>query len=286
MQATATLPTGASFLKEGRKALRSIVPQFVLNWRERRFYEKLGEVELHFVEFLCRPKQDSIDIGANDGCYIHFMKPYSRQVIAFEPLPWLAQALKHKFSDNKVTIKEIALSDHGGVATLYIPQVNGTAVTGCSTVSQDASATYPATQSLTVAMDRLDDVYSGAVGFIKIDVEGHEESAIAGARRTIAENRPRMLVELVERLCPGAIARTTAYFRNLGYAGFFIYHGELLSADRFDIAVMQNDANYPDLTGGLEDRKRFGDYVYNFIFLPQEEAELVVAQIRDRIAAL
>src|SRR5215208_1695978 len=86
--------------REARQALRSLSPQALLNWREARFYGRYGEVELHLLEFLCRPDQDAIDVGANDGCYVHFLRRYARRVIAFEPMPSLADTLRRKFPRN------------------------------------------------------------------------------------------------------------------------------------------------------------------------------------------
>ncbi|HEY1722066.1 MAG TPA: FkbM family methyltransferase [Magnetospirillaceae bacterium] len=281
------MSTQASIISEGKQVLRSVCPQFVLNWREQNYYARFGEVELHFVEFLCRDGQDAVDVGANDGCYIHFMKRYAKHVRAFEPLPWLAEALHHKFdgADN-VDIQEIALSDHPGTTTLYIPTVDGVAVTGCSTISQDASAFYAGHQILSVEMQRMDNLSLPPVGFIKIDVEGHEEGVIEGGKRTISANRPRMLVELIDHLAPGCIERVVTLFRNLGYSAFFIYRGDLLPAEQFDIATHQNHANVPSLTATLENRERFGNYIYNFIFIPREEVELVANKIQHRLPML
>ena len=52
-----------------------------------------------------------------------------------------------------------------------MPVVDGVVVTGCSTVSDNASATYPDFQGIEVPMERLDDVYSGRCGFIKPDFD-------------------------------------------------------------------------------------------------------------------
>ena len=51
-------------------------------------------------------------------------------------------------------------------------------------------------------MDRLDNVYRGRAGFIKIDVEGHEQAVLDGAVETIRRCKPRMLVEIDDRLSP------------------------------------------------------------------------------------
>ena len=76
-----------------RKALRSVCPQALLNWREARYYGRYGEVELHLLEFLCRRDLDALDVGANDGSYVHFLRRHARHVIAFEPMRKLTAPL-------------------------------------------------------------------------------------------------------------------------------------------------------------------------------------------------
>ena len=64
-----------------KHALRSLLPQSVLNWREKRYFGAYGEHEMHLVEFLCRPDQDAVDVGANYGGYVHFMREHAKRVI-------------------------------------------------------------------------------------------------------------------------------------------------------------------------------------------------------------
>jgi len=272
-------------LQESKRALRALCPQAVLNWREAQFYGRYGEVELHLLEFLCDPARDAIDVGANDGSYVHFLRRYSRRVYAYEPMPILADALRTKFSGN-VIVKTMALSDASGTADLRMPVVDGVVVTGCSTISDEASATYPGHQAISVPMERLDNVYDGDVGFIKIDVEGHEQAVLDGAVDTIRSCRPRMLVEVDERLSPGGLVRARRYFDALNYKGYFIYRGRLLSISEFSAADMQDPGNLPDLTAPLQQRERFGRYIYNFIFLPPNESSDTLARIADRLDAL
>ena len=278
------LDVGHSY-SEARHALRALCPQPLLNWREARFYGRYGEVELHLLEFLCRRESDAIDVGANDGSYVHYMRRYARRVVAFEPMPALAEALRQKFP-RRVSIEPIALSDRKGTIELRMPVVDGVVVTGCSTVSDDASAAYPAFQGIEVPMERLDDVYSGPCGFIKIDVEGHQQAVLDGAVETIERCQPRMLVELEERLSPGGLGRARAFFDRLGYRGLFVHQGQLKPIDRFSVQTMQDQTNLPDLTASLTERQRFGRYIYNFIFLPPREPESTIEKITERLRAL
>lgn len=276
---------GGGVYREARQALRSLCPQALLNWREARFYGRYGEVELHLLEFLCHRDKDAIDVGANDGSYVHYLRRHARKVIAFEPMPSLADALRAKFRHD-VEIRSIALSDRAGTVELHMPVVDGVTVTGCSTVSPTASATYPDHHAIEVPMATLDSSYEGEVGFIKIDVEGHEQAVLDGAVQTIRRCRPRMLVEIDERLSPGGLARAKAYFKDLGYRGYFVQSGHIEPMSLFSASVLQNPADLPDLTAPLQQRQRFGRYIYNFIFLPRDEPIETLRQMSKRLSEL
>jgi FkbM family methyltransferase len=200
-------------------------------------------------------------------------------------MPALADALCHKFPRG-VKVEPIALSDSTGTALLHMPVVDGVVVTGCSTISTKASATYRAHRTVRVPMDRLDNVYRHQAGFIKIDVEGHEQAVLDGAVLTIRRCRPRLLVEIDDRMSPGGLARARAYFDRLDYRGYFVHAGQLEPIQRFSIAEMQQPENLPDLTAPLQQRERFGRYIYNFIFLPVEEPDGILHRISERLAAL
>jgi FkbM family methyltransferase len=283
--AIAGFPADGGLRREMRRTLRSFVPQTLLNWREARFYGRHGEVELHLLEFLCRRDQDAIDVGANDGSYVHYLRRHARRVVAFEPMPTLARALRRKFPRG-VIVESQALSDHAGTVSLCMPVVDGVVVTGCSTVSLAATAAYPGHRAIEVPMDTLDNVYGGQAGFIKIDVEGHQQAVLDGAVETIKRCRPRLLVEVEERLSPGGLTRAKAYFGRLGYSGYFVANGNLEPIDRFSIEEYQQPSNLPALTAPLTQRQRFGRYLYNFIFLPSEEPAATLEQMAQRLQQL
>jgi len=107
-----------------KQVVRSLLPRFVLNWRETQYYSLHGEIEMHLLHFLCRREQDAIDVGANYGGYVHFMRRHARRVLAFEPMPDFVRLLREKFP-REVVISPIALSDRAGVAELHLPMVDG-----------------------------------------------------------------------------------------------------------------------------------------------------------------
>ena len=270
-------------MPKAKQALRALLPQAALNWREMRYFRRYGEVEMHLLEYLCRRDQDAIDVGANFGGYVHFMRHHARRVIAFEPIPEFVERLRHKFPRD-VVIEPIALSDRTGEAELHIPVIDGVIVSGCSTLSAAAATEYTAHRAVKVRMDRLDNVYGATAGFIKIDVEGHEQAVLDGAIETIDRCRPRLLVEIEEHLSPGGLERAQVYFSRLGYRGHYVHRGRLEPLEKFSLANLQSPANRPDLTAALRERPRLDDYVINFIFLPPDEPQENLDRIRRRLA--
>lgn len=268
-----------------KQVVRSLLPRAVLNWREAQYYSRYGEIEMHLLKFLCRREQDAIDVGANYGGYVHFMRRHARRVIAYEPMPEFIRLLREKFPRD-IVISPVALSDRTGTAELCVPTIDGMALTGCSTISADAAATYPACRTIEVRTDRLDNVYDGEVGFIKIDVEGHEQAVLDGAVHTIRRCLPRLLVEVDDHLSPGGLIRTRAFLADLGYRGYFVHTRRLELIERFSVVEMQSLANAPDLKASLRDRPSFEHYVNNFIFLPPGEPDETPHGIRQRLASL
>jgi FkbM family methyltransferase len=268
-----------------KQALRSLLPQTVVNWREKNYFGAYGEPEMHLVEFLCRRDRDAIDVGANYGGYIHFMRRHARRVIAFEPIPEFVGLLRRKFGTG-VTVEPIALSNRAGVTRLCTPIVDGVTVSGCATLSTDAASAYETHRDMEVRADLLDNVYGGAVGFIKIDVEGHEQAVLDGAVRTIGRCLPRILVEIEEHLSPGGLGRAKAFFSRLGYRGYYVGASRLQSIDQFSLVEMQNPLNRVPLTATLRERTPSRGYVNNFIFLPPIEPRATLDRMNERLARL
>jgi FkbM family methyltransferase len=274
-----------SLIREAKRTIRSFCPQPILNWREAQFFGKYGEVELHIVGYLCRRAKDSFDIGANNGSYVHFMRPHSRRVFAFEPIPWMAAELARKFPRG-VEVKTIALSREAGSAVLRMPILDGKVILGCSSVSEEASAVYAEHQEIPVRLEPLDAIYGGDAGFVKIDVEGHEEAVLDGAWGTIRRSRPRILVEIEERLNPGGIGRIAERFGALDYRGYFIHDGKMRPIESFDIGRLQRDEDLPDLSISLDKWDREHRYFCNFLFIPAEEPAETLCKIEHRLSQL
>ena len=75
---------------------------------------------------------------------------------------------------------------------------------------------------------KLDDVITDRkIGFIKIDVEGHEKEVLIGAERIIKNNKPVMLIEIEEKHSKKPIYDTINYIIKLGYKCYFLKNNEL-----------------------------------------------------------
>jgi FkbM family methyltransferase len=268
-----------------KQALRALLPRSVVNWREKGYFGAYGEVEMHLVEFLCRRDQDAIDVGANYGGYVHFMRGHARRVVAFEPAPEFVELLRLKFPRD-VVVEPIALSDRVGDTSLCTPIIDGASVAGCATLSSDAASAYEAHRAMAVRADRLDNVYDGVAGFIKIDVEGHEQAVLDGATQTIGRCLPRILVEIEEHLSPGGLARAKAFFSRFGYRGYYVLGNRLEDIEQFSQAEMQDPRKRLAPTATLRERPHSTGYVNNFIFLPPNEPQATLDRIGERLAHL
>jgi FkbM family methyltransferase len=163
--------------------------------------------EIHFVQDLLRqrPCRCAWDVGANVGFWSVFLagiEPPIERIYAFEPDPtnlhWLRMNQGKNHLD-RLVIREVGLSDQAGEATFFADEVTG------STGSLEKEADFigrqygKARREITIGLSTIDqEVQSGAVppDFMKIDVEGHELNVLMGARRTLADHKPMLILEV------------------------------------------------------------------------------------------
>jgi FkbM family methyltransferase len=238
-------------------------------WRRRyRILQRLGESnpEVQLVRSLCDPDRVSLDIGAAVGEFTIAMLAASRSVIAFEPQPIPARTLAAMFDavGSQVRVQAVALSDRPGVTKMRVLESDpGRSTIDSGNALNDADGSRVGT--IEVQVRRLDDLELDDVGFIKIDVEGHELAVLRGAADTLRRNRPTLIVEAEERHHRHAVAATNEFLAGLGYTGYFDVDGIRRPIDEFDPAKHQNPANI----GGWKDGwATSGVYVNNFVFLP------------------
>jgi FkbM family methyltransferase len=226
---------------------------------------KSGEPELKLLKDLVDPTKNSVDIGANKGSYTFFLSQLSKHVYAYEPNPALAKFLSKAVNSSKVSVYPIALSDREGVAKLSIPIMDSFVYDQLGSL-QLQNSRGEKIQTFDVPLKRLDDRGHTNVGFVKIDVEGHEEVVIDGAINLIDKQRPILLIEIEQK--HHIDKDITAIFSKilaLGYEGFFLFDGQLRSLNEFSKDKYQDPKKYQGLASLGK------DYVCNFIFKPSYE---------------
>jgi hypothetical protein len=88
-------------------------------------------------------------------------------------------------------------------------------------------------QEIEVETRTLDE-YELDVGFIKIDVEGHELAVLDGAKGTIEKSRPNMLVECNDEHNPGAVRKLARWLDDAEYNAHFVFDRNLVQISRFE----------------------------------------------------
>jgi len=220
-----------------------------------------GDPELRWLPRLVAPGRPAVDIGANRGVYTYWLARCSERVHAFEPNPEVARNLAAAGLRN-VVVHELALSDAAGEGVLFLPHHPRGGM-------NDPAATLEAGHlpgdgdpvRIRVATARLDDIDVGAVGFIKIDVEGHEERVLDGGWATIARHRPAVLVELEEDKSEGCLGRVAARFEAAGYRAQFLDGGRW-----HPLAALREVQRGPS-----------GRAINNFLMVPDERPEPAAA---------
>jgi FkbM family methyltransferase len=221
-----------------------------------------GEAELRLLPALCHRDRISVDVGSGFGVYAAIMLLYSRQVLAFEPNPRRYELLRRSFAPS-IAVKNCALSDRVGPATLRVPVVAGRAFVGRASIeTENGFGGHSRAEAVAVETRTLDSFALGAVGLIKIDVEGHELAVLRGARETLLRNRPNLIIESERRHHPDCPDRMFEVLASLGYRGFFLLDGRLVAVDGFDRRTHQR----PGAVGWCG-KSTVAPYVNNFVFV-------------------
>ncbi|MGE5538436.1 MAG: FkbM family methyltransferase [Gemmatimonas sp.] len=231
------------------------------------------EPEHRLLPLLCRRDMLSVDIGANMGEYTFSMAKHSRAVVAFEPNLDLWPHLRRLLGP-AVRLESAALSDRSGSTTFrYVDDNTGIAtVEAANTLVEARDRRRIRTRD--VPLRTLDSFQLDDVAFIKIDVEGHEESVLRGAADTISRNQPILLIESEDRHNPGAPARVRAMLEELGYRGFYVQHDEL----RHIAALQDRDRDPANVATE-------NVYINNYLYVPNATLALlptIGAQLRTR----
>ena len=190
------------------------------------------------MKSIVRPGMRCIDAGANTGyytCLLATLVGSAGKVHAFEPMPESFHMLKKNVAENNL----------GEVVETY--------QLACSSSSRSIEATAVANmyiasshhdgEKVSMKAAAVDELISGVVDVIKIDIEGHEMEALAGMSRMIREHRPVIFSEINEywlRICAQTSGKTyLEYLNDLGYRVCDVKFPEVeLQVSEFRMAIL------------------------------------------------
>ncbi|MDE2462138.1 MAG: FkbM family methyltransferase [Alphaproteobacteria bacterium] len=228
-------------------AYRVVSPRLYIRHRALRAWRKARdghEGELRLLSSIVPRDRVAIDVGANRGNYTFFLSRLAHQTIAYEPSPPMARFVREARLP-KVEVREAGVSDRSGTLTYCVPlNRHGRPQYNIGYLGSGLPADTKGVE-LPVRVVRLDDENLDHVGFIKIDVEGHEFQVIEGAVKLLNRCRPNLLVEILEgRGDREQIARnrTVCLLDRLGYEIYVFARGALMPLS--DAPLSQDTMNY------------------------------------------
>ncbi len=145
------------------------------------------QAQQYFEPFLQLKSQGEIfvDIGGYEGettqAFIDACPEY-KEVYFFEP------------DQRNMDAAKLALSTHSNIH--YIQKGAFNKQGSCHFSSNGSVSTIEQEGDQKIQLDTVDNQVNGAVTFIKMDIEGAEQKAIEGARKTIADNHPLLAISV------------------------------------------------------------------------------------------
>jgi FkbM family methyltransferase len=136
---------------------------------------------LEFLREVVTPGQLVFDVGANVGEYAELYQALGCRVVAVEPFPASAQILRSRLPG--LIVVEAAVGAQVGEATMHIGEdalTNTLSEHWAAVLHEHGQTEKPDT--VTVPVTTLDAIATeyGTPDYVKIDVEGYEQQALAG----------------------------------------------------------------------------------------------------------
>lgn len=215
------------------------------------------------VTHLCPAGGVFLDVGAHIGSVfssVHRLNP-TTTILAVEADPDKAHALKRRFP--YASIMDVAVGEQDGSVDFFRDQ----AKSGFNSLLPNADTNG---NKITVRLARLDDLVTGHVDLIKMDVEGAELGALRGAEDLIARCRPVIMFE------------STSVDKNaLGYSASALW--DWLHARDYGVFVPDRLAHEAQQMG-LEtflDSHAYPFRTLNYFAVPQERRVVVRDRARE-----
>ena len=176
-----------------------------IRWRKQQLEPGINKLVTNIAKELDNQNDQGwfFDVGANVGLYTWEVRKVcpTRKILAFEPDPENIKLLEKTLRGanlQNVEICKCALSNQ--LAEVSFFQDNLTSATGCVAgkdkpwIEQYLNGSA---NEIRVKTETLDSVVrqDRSPSLIKIDVEGHEVEVLQGARNTLSEAKPLMIID-------------------------------------------------------------------------------------------
>lgn len=190
------------------------------------FYLEHERWETRFLERSVRPNWIVLDVGANIGYYTLLLSRLvgvQGQVYAFEPVRHTYEILKrHLNLNNAINVcpYQLALADdqHAGMRPLIVPEAKPDQARLARPDEQGQEAGRVCTLD-----SFLEEKDIKQVDLIKIDVEGSEPLFLSGAKNTLQQFRPILMIELNPKMLALYDANAGGVVQTLRAAGYSLY---------------------------------------------------------------
>ena len=210
---------------------------YLLKRRLKRAINKNYEKELKIIERYSDKTKDALDIGVYRGVYSYKLAENFKLVHSFEPNPLLYPYLEKNLKKiiKNIKLYNIALSDKNRETELKLPyRTKSIFRNNIEELFQLGAATmHPENKiknykKLKISTKRLDDIeITNEIGFVKIDVEGHEKNVLIGGQQTIKKNKPILLIEIEQRHTKKPVIETINFVKNLNYECYYLDENNL-----------------------------------------------------------
>lgn len=171
---------------ERRKPQKIVFPESDTHFdrtKDRYQYHTLLSAIYHLGS---KPRKLAIDIGGHIGLYSVALETFFKDVVAFEPSPTNYECFEKNAKNTK--LYKIGLGDKEETLKLNMSDDN----TGNNSIVESFGE-----KTLDIEIKTLDSFEFKDVSLVKIDVQGFEDRVLQGAKKTLTEQKPIVVMEVI-----------------------------------------------------------------------------------------
>jgi len=225
--------------------------RYLYKRRLDRALKKNYEKELNIINQFSNKQRSAVDVGVYRGVYSYKLSKEFKHVYGYEANPLIYPNLKKNLNKiiKNLTLKNFAVSNTSGIAYLKIPKRSKSVFKdnyeelyqlGCASIhNENIFEDFDLIKAKKIKLD--DDLKDKNIGFIKIDVEGHEKEVIEGSKNLIKKFKPILLVEIVERHTKKPVLNTINFIKQFGYTPFYVKGKNLYNLQKLNNLNKENN---------------------------------------------